>query len=218
LVNLPIFIDLPSLPEKNMEEIAEVRKKYGIGPNEVFFVAASRLTYNKGYDLILEALRLQDQIHRKRMKILIVGQGPEKEKLKRLTNQYGLNGRVGFEDWLEPEAYERVIRAADVFLHPARFDAFGGGTLYAMALAVPVIGSDGAGSVLERVEHGISGLIYKAEDIQALADCMVRMIDQPQERICMGRKARETAEQWSPSRGAIIIKQALGVPLHLPEQ
>jgi glycosyltransferase involved in cell wall biosynthesis len=206
LVNLPIFIDVPPLPDRTAAGILAVRQKYGVGSNDVLFVAASRLVYQKGYDLLIEAMGRIERRYLESCKLLIIGSGPERDKLDTLVARHCLGEYIQFEPWLEPEDYARVLSAADVFVHPARFDAFGGGTLYAMALGVPVIGSDGVGSAIERVKSGKNGLIYPREDVQALTNCMVRLLINSDERRTMGLEARATAEEWPPGRGAQIIK------------
>jgi glycosyltransferase involved in cell wall biosynthesis len=209
LVNLPIFIDLPSIHIKNPSRIALIRNRYQVRPDQVFFVGASRFTYEKGFDLLIEALASLDKRYLQCLRLLIIGTGPEYKSLQALVKRNGLTEEILFENWLEAEDYEQVISASDVFIHPARFDAFGGGTLYAMALGVPVIGSDGAGAVLERVEHEKNGLIYQVHDVQALATCVVRLIDNPEERKSMGIQARATAEKWPPSLGAQIVENSV---------
>jgi glycosyltransferase involved in cell wall biosynthesis len=209
LVNLPIFIDLQPAGSMPPGDAAAIRGRYGVRLDEVLFVAASRLAFNKGYDLLVEAVSRISPGVLERLKVLIVGAGPEKENLHALVRRKRLGERVLFEDWLEPEAYERVLRAADVLVHPARFDAFGGGTLFAMALGVPVIGSEGAGAAKERVEHGVNGLLYPAEDTDALAHAIVRLVNDPAERRRMGGEARATAEKWPPTLGAEIIHNCL---------
>lgn len=209
LVNLPILINLPPIADKTSPESLAERQKYGVKPNDVMFVTASRLIYQKGYDLIIEAVANIDRHHLQSFKLLIVGSGPEWSKLDALVEQYKLGENIQFEQWLAPPDYERVMAAADVFVHPARFDAFGGGTLYAMAMGVPVIASDGAGSAIERVISGENGLIYPREDVRALAHCIVHLLLNRDERRKMGLKARTTAEKWPPSRGAQIVKDAV---------
>ena len=144
--------------------------------------------------------------------MLIVGHGPEKPRLLAIIEQCHLQEKVVMEEWLEPEAYQEVMAAADVFVHPARFDAFGGGTLYAMAMGVPVIGSKGAGTVQERIRPEVNGLVYSPEDVPALTRCIVRMLENREEREALGRAARRTAEEWAPQMGRRIVLDSLGRP------
>src|SRR5437867_4851730 len=207
VVNLPIFIELPE-PMSDADRSA-VRDKYKMPNDNCLAVAASRLDFSKGYDLLLQALRLLDSNVLRRLTVLIVGSGPEAERLRALVQELALDECVKFEAWLDPSSYAQVIGAADVFLHPARFDAFGGGTLYAMASGVAVIGSHGAGSAAERIIHGQNGFLYSPDDLQELAAHVAYVVTHPEERKAMGRQARQTAESWPPKRGAATIRAAL---------
>lgn len=206
ITNLPVFVSVPRRAEADR---GPVRERYGVGPDQRLAVAASRLDYNKGYDLLLEAIAMLDDAHRARLRLVIVGSGPEEEKLRRLASTERLRDCILFQPWLEPAEYAKALSAADFFLHPARFDAFGGGTLYAMAAGVPVIGSDGAGSAVDRIRHGENGLIYPRRDVAALADRIRWMLDHDEERRAMGRSALATAEEWPPERGARILYEAM---------
>ena len=207
VVNLPIFIDLPERSSES--DRTTVREKYRVHGEQCLAVAASRLDFSKGYDLLLHALhRIEPDVLR-RLNVLIVGSGPERAHLSELVRELGLGDCVKFEDWLDPATYARVIGGADFFLHPARFDAFGGGTLYAMACGLPVVGSEGAGSAAERIVHGRNGFIYPPDDVDKLAAHITYMVIHPAERKKMGDEARLTAENWRPERGAAVIHAAL---------
>ena len=78
-----------------------------------------------------------------------------------------------------------------------------------MALGVPVIGSDGAGAVLERVRHKINGLVFKSGDIEELSKSMQFIAFNPTIAKQMGLGARKTAEAWPVERGAKIILDSL---------
>lgn len=209
LVNLPIFIDLPTDAEIGGVARATVRERFRIPEGAVFMVGASRLVREKGYDLLVEALARLPHADRARLRVLIVGSGPEQGALQGMIREAGLSGTAEIVPWMSPEEYAQVVASADVFLHPARFDAFGGGTLFAMAYGVPVIGSVGAGAVRERVEHGVSGYVHPAGDVTALCGHLRELCADGEKRARMGRAARATALRWRPERGAQIVIDAL---------
>jgi glycosyltransferase involved in cell wall biosynthesis len=202
LVNLPIFVDVPPPAAQDGQPI---RDRYGVADGQRLAVAASRLDYAKGYDLLLEALAMLSGAEKAKLRVVIVGSGPEADNLRRMTEEKRLQDVVRFEPWLEPGEYQRVVAAADFFLHAARFDAFGGGTLFAMVAGVPVVGSDGAGSALDRIVDGRNGFLYRRESPADLAEAIRRMLADDAARREMGRNARRTAEEWPPERGARII-------------
>lgn len=200
VTNLPIFVDIPPLSRT----AASVRARYGIAPERRLFVGASRLIRNKGFDLLINAVGRLLPSQRARLAILIAGNGPEEEHLKRLAVSAGPELQIVFESWLSAEDYLRVVGAADVFVHPARFDAFGA-SIFAMALGVPVIGSDAAGAALERIAPGENGLLFPSGDEDALGRCVATLLEDEPLRRSMGKNARQTAESWPPSRGAKIV-------------
>lgn len=209
LINLPIFIDLSRHGGSFSPNRKEMRAKYNILEGEILFVAASRFVYAKGFDLLIRAIALIDEKSRQNLRLLLIGHGPEESALRKLIAELHLQDKIYIESWMEPEQFEATVAAADAFVHPARFDAFGGGTLHAMAAGVPVIGSDGAGTVVERVVHGVNGLIFRKDNVSELAECIAFFLKHPDAIPVMGERARKTAEEWPPERGANILFQAL---------
>lgn len=207
VVNLPICIEPPAMSDS--AAIREIRMKYRLEPQHVFAVAASRLTPNKGYDTLLRAVSLLAPEVRERVRVLIVGDGPEGASLKHLAESLGVSGQVEFVAWMEVKEYERVVAAADFFVHPARFDAWGGGTLYAMGAGVPVIGSMGAGSALERIVSGQNGFLFPIGDAGELASCIERIATDAGFRKKLGQGARITAEEWTPARSSGILEKVI---------
>ena len=200
VTNLPIFIDIPPKPNGS----PAVRERFGIGAGRRLLVAASRLSPEKGFDVLIKAIDLVEPALRGQLSVLIAGSGPEKERLEKLARCYGVGAQFIFVPWVEPDEYLRIVSAADVFVHPALFDAFGA-SIYAMALGVPVIGSDGAGAPLERISHGVNGLIFRRGDAKDLARCIAALLGNDGLREEIGRRARQTAERWPPERGANIL-------------
>ena len=205
LVNLPIFVRLDRQRSDFSNERTRTRSKYNLDNNAMLFVSGSRLIESKGFDVLIEATaKVWGKVSRP-FKVVIVGQGEQELALRQQIAGLGLKDAIVLEQWMEPQEFEALIASSDVYVHPARFDAFGGGTLHAMALGVPVIGSDGAGAVVERVVHRWNGLVFPAGQADGLADCMVNLLNNPDTIAEMGRQARQTAEQWPPERGAQII-------------
>jgi glycosyltransferase involved in cell wall biosynthesis len=209
LINLPVFIEIGKTKSDFADKHDTVRKKYKSDNGEILFVSGSRLTEVKGYCDLIEAASIVKTRSNQPFKVVIVGKGEQEEELKRLITDLGLSESVIMEPWMAPEDFEALIACADVYIHPARFDAFGGGTLHAMALGIPVIGSDGAGVVTERVKHGWNGFIFPAGQSYKIAEYMLLFINNKDSIEPMGHKARKTAEEWPPERGAQIIYNEL---------
>jgi glycosyltransferase involved in cell wall biosynthesis len=169
VVNLPIFIDSDEDVQAHRLLRAQVLANHGMQTTDFVLSAGSRLIFEKGYDLLIKAVaQLEDDI-RRRAKVLIVGSGPCAADLKSQIAALGLEDQVILVNWLAIEDFKTLIACSDVFIHPARIDAYGGTTL-GMALGVPVIGSTGAGAAVDRIEHGLNGFLYEPEDTARLAE------------------------------------------------
>jgi len=209
LVNLPIFIRTDKTKIHFLDGYDALRKRYGVPDGGMLFASGSRLTEIKGYGDLIEAINLVGKEIKKRLRVVIVGKGEQEQELNARISELGLGDVVKMEPWMAPENFERLIACADAYIHPARFDAFGGGTLHAMALGVPVIGSAGAGVVLERVEDRINGLVFPSGNVQQLCACIKWCFENSERLEHMGKAARSTAEKWPPERGAKIVLDQL---------
>ena len=209
MVNLPIFVEVPQDLTAARAGAMAVREKHGVQQGEILLVAGSRLLWEKGYDVLIEALAMLEPRLAQQCRLLLVGSGPEEPRLKALIDDRHLADRCTMLSWLPAAEFMDTIASADVFMHPARFDAWGGGTLHAMALGVPIIASNGAGAANDRVKHGISGLMYQNDDPALLRDCLRQVLEDPGLLKSMGAKARETAERWAPANGAEIVRRMI---------
>jgi glycosyltransferase involved in cell wall biosynthesis len=202
-VNLPFFIDLDAFRPANH---CTVKKQV----YQVTFVSSGRLeNAHKGYDLALAALFKAKQRACAPFRYYIAGVGQDAEILHKQTQRLGLSDQVQFLGWLEPDQLPRFYRQADVLLHPARIDPFPVTVLEGMASGLPIIGSDAAGSVCERVRHGVNGFIHHSGDVDEIAAQIAHFLDHPEDMSQMGRIARETAEEWPVARGVETVKQVV---------
>lgn len=206
LVNLPIFVktneDLPALLSRRNDIYA----RYKLFDDTFIVSAGSRLFHEKGYDLLIQAVSLLDKQVLEKTRVIIVGNGVDLEKLKNLAETLHLGNQIIFESWLDIDDFKALIANSSVFVHPSRFDAYGGTTL-GMALGVPVIGSYQAGAAADRIVHERNGYLYDAEDTKTLAKHITHLFADSDLRKRMGEEARKTALLWPPERGADIILQ-----------
>jgi glycosyltransferase involved in cell wall biosynthesis len=153
---------------------------------------------HKGYDVILRSLaNLRTAQTRFRFEYLIAGSGPDEAAMMKLINRYGLSDNVKILGWVEPDELLELYQAADFFVHPSNFDPFPNAVLEAMACGLPVIGSDLAGSVIDRVFHGVSGFVFRAGDHVDLQKQIIKAFNLPKaERRQMSLACRDIALRW----------------------
>jgi len=148
----------------------------------------------KGGDLLLEAFaRVRRRIPEARL--LVVGPA------QLAVSSPGVEC-LGFLDKDVPEDWQRLMgayTAADVFCLPTRFDSFGIVFLEAMYFGVPCIGSD-VYAVPEIIADGETGFVVRCDDVDMLADRLLRLLANRDLARAMGRAGRERVEtcfSWS---------------------
>ncbi len=167
------------------------------GEDKVFkFLSVGRLVnWHKGYDVAIKAFNIvKNKCPDVTIKYVILGEGPDRPYLEKLINKYDLDNWVKLPGWCSPHEILREMRSSRVFIHPSHFDPFPNVVLEAMAVGLPIIGSNAAGSVLDRVEINVNGYIFDDNDHEMLADKIVYVLNNLQILGSLSISARHTAE------------------------
>lgn len=127
----------------------------------------------------------------RRLRLMIVGEGPLRPRIEAEIAHFGLGERV----WLAGERGDipDVLRAMDVFVLPSRAEGISNTILEAMACGLPVIATDVGGSG-ELVDHGRTGGLAPANNSEALAAFLERYVKDAGLRAKHGLAARERIE------------------------
>ncbi len=135
--------------------------------------------------------------------LVFVGEGPERSLLEALAA--ASRGRISVlppTDQMSP-----LYAAADAFALPSLSEGLSNSLLEAMASGLPVIASAVGGSV-ETIEDGITGLLFARDDEQAAADCVRRVIADPELAATLGANARSACvERYNLTRVATRIEE-----------
>ena len=157
----------------------ELRIRLQIETKKVL-LTTGRLVERKGHDTVL---RLLPQIIEQAGPVtyVIVGTGPQEEKLKTLVKTLGISEYVRFAGGLSEDELVAAYHLADIFVMPTRDiksdpgEGFGIVYLEANASGTPVVATD-CGGVADAVADGVSGILCPAGDDQAVADALVKLL------------------------------------------
>ena len=145
-----------------------VRTRLGI-PHDAFVAGfAGRLVPEKGVDLLLEAMAA---IADDRAFLLIIGHGPERERLQAQATRVGIGARVRFAGAVDSLDMSRWLNALDAMVLPSRTtrgwsEQFGRVLTESMSCGVPVVGSR-TGAIMQVM--GSAGLSFAENDVASLA-------------------------------------------------
>ncbi|MES2154490.1 MAG: glycosyltransferase family 4 protein [bacterium] len=124
-----------------LDEIKRIEGRPATSLPHPFAVAVGRLVALKGFDVLIDAWRDVPEP----FDLVLVGRGPMLEAWKKRAQRLGIAHRVKFPGWVSEEEKVRLLKAADVYVHPARFESFPFSLLEAMAAGAPLVCSDVGG-------------------------------------------------------------------------
>ena len=134
---------------------------------------AARLAPEKGHPFLIHALKiLRDNGHE--IELRLGGDGPSRTQLVELTQQLGLSDRVHFLGHLSEDDIIGHLQASDLFVLPSFVEGIPVAAMEAMAIGVPVISTNIAGTS-ELIEDGRTGVLVRPSDAQALVNAIIRM-------------------------------------------
>ena len=160
-------------------------------------IAMGRLVPQKGFDMLLEAFSRVASKHPE-WSLNVLGKGPLKAQLEAQAESLGLKTRVNFAGAVSDPF--PVLRDADLFVFPSRFEGFGNALAEAMACGLPVISFDCQAGPSDMILDGVNGVLVPPEDVSAFADAMDDLMSRPAERVRLGGRASEVLERFSLDR------------------
>jgi glycosyltransferase involved in cell wall biosynthesis len=172
---------------------SSIRRELGIPIDAPLIGTVSRLFGYKGHRDVLRAMvRVREAVPEVRW--LVVGSdavevhgGSFTAELKVLAHELGVADRILFAG--ERSDIPQIMAAFDVFTLPSPLEPFGLVFAEAMAMERPVV-AIGDGGTVEVVEHGRSGLLVPARDIDGLAESLITLLKDPGLRARMGASGR----------------------------
>jgi glycosyltransferase involved in cell wall biosynthesis len=190
-----------------------IRRELGIGPSEPLVVQIGRLAKSKRNDLLLEAVaRLSARMP---VRVLLVGEGGEREALLEKARALGISSRVIFAGYREDA--HRVMAAADVLALTSNKEGLPIVILEAMALGCPIVSTD-VGAVPTVLRRDETAWIVPIDDLDALTGALGEALGNPAlararaeqaradyrvhfDRDVMGRRYLELYERIRSARG-----------------
>ncbi|MCA1662420.1 MAG: glycosyltransferase [Novosphingobium sp.] len=162
-------------------------------PNKRFVLAAGRLEYQKGFDLLLRAFAASGVAATH--DLVILGQGSLAAELETLAAELGIASRVhwpGFQ--ANPFAW---MAACELFVLPSRWEGFGNVLAEAMAAGAPVLAADCDYGPGEIVTHGESGWLVAPDSAEALTAGLRRLLGDAALRDRLAAGARRESERFA---------------------
>lgn len=197
------------------ESIIDLRKKFNISPNEFVILTVSRFYPRKGFDTILNSIKLIiDENLNLPIQYIIIGSGEDENRIKKLISDLNIKSNVKLLGSVDEKVKNQYYKLSDVFIlvpEVKRNSIEGFGIVYIEAnfFKLPVIGAR-SGGVRTAIEDGKSGFLIEPKDIKSLKDKIVLLYRNKQLRKDLGQFGHERVkESFNWTKNTLIYQNVL---------
>jgi GalNAc-alpha-(1->4)-GalNAc-alpha-(1->3)-diNAcBac-PP-undecaprenol alpha-1,4-N-acetyl-D-galactosaminyltransferase len=194
---IPNPVSLTSEAEHDLS----TRRSYGA--NTV--LAMGRLSYEKGFDLLLDAFAQVADRHPE-WSLKVIGDGPLRPQLIAQCDRLKLAHRVSLPGSVSDPF--PTLRSADLFVLPSRFEGFPNALCEAMSVGLPAISCDCPSGPAEIIRNGIDGMLVRPQDVGALASALDLLMTDSTLRKRLGMHAPEVLERFSLPKILLMWEEA----------
>jgi 1,2-diacylglycerol 3-alpha-glucosyltransferase len=169
------------------------RSLFGFSKDNVISTYVGRLSPEKNLSLLIRAFYGAAMTY-EHVRLLIVGDGPERENLEAQVKHMNIESKVHFTGMVEYKDIPAYLAACDIFVTPSVAETFGLSTIEGMAAGLPVLGVDAPGSK-DIIEDGITGLTTP-DDVAVFTAKLILLSTDHELRKKMGKQALLASKKY----------------------
>jgi glycosyltransferase involved in cell wall biosynthesis len=148
-----------------------LKKSFNIPSESQVGVAIGRLEWVKGFDVLISAMKIitakVPNFH-----CLIVGDGPQRQKLEEMSSEYGVDNHIIFAGFQPLSNVYNLLKSSDMMIMPSRSEGTPMALLEAASFSSAIIASN-VGGIPDVVSDGSEAVLVPPEDAKSLADGIV---------------------------------------------
>ena len=183
----------------NARKEMDVRQKwheFGINGEDFVIGNVGRLVLSKGHNFLFQAIKIIIEIRKKQpVKLLIIGDGKDKEKLRKYAKELNLEKNVIFTGYRED--VEKLMAIMDIFVLSSLREGLPRVLVQAAAVGLPSIAFNIDG-IPEIIKDNYNGFLVNPRDIEQLTNRIIKYMDNKELILLHGQKGREFVQgKWS---------------------
>ncbi len=198
---IPNMVDVEYVQKKSSEPVNE--KFFGKKDNVPVITTMGRLSEQKGFEYLLQALKKVN--NRYRAKLAVFGEGKLRSKLEGMVKTLNLENDVWFAG-LKENPYKYIAKS-DIFVLSSLWEGFPNALIEAMACGTAVISTNCSSGPSEIITPGLDGLLVPVKDVEEMAGAMARLVNNRALRVSITENAAETVKKYSPENIISRYKQ-----------
>ena len=166
-------IKIIPLPYQQVAFDEVTRESLGMNETDTYLISVGRLVRRKGYDYLIKAL---SRINRTDVRLIILGEGPEKEHLEKIIQDKKLADRVMLPGFVTESKKFQYLSCSDVYVLSSVHEGFGIVLQEAMQVGLPIVSTNYGGQV-DIDKEDVNGLLVEHCSADALAEGITRLIE-----------------------------------------
>lgn len=181
------------------------RQELGFSAEDVVLIYVGRLGPEKNLQFLLRSFAGVVQAY-DHARLLLIGDGPERETLQELVTHINICDCVKFTGMMPYEKIPAYLQMADAFVTASVSEVHPLTVVEAMAAGLPVLGIRSPG-IGDTIRDGESGYLVAQEDMASFTAKMVRLVREDDYRRQMGETARLAAAEYDIERTTVIMEE-----------
>lgn len=174
------------------EQGFNIKKRVGVIHKKTL-IHIGRFYLEKNHSLLIDSFKLVKRYY-ENVVLLLVGDGELRTSIKKKVYESGLEGSIRFLGVRDD--VPDLLAAADCFVLSSDWEGFGLVVVEAMAAGKPVVAT-AVGSVPELVQDGVTGFLVPSHDPDALAEAIIKLLNDDELMKSMGKNAEKAAQKFN---------------------
>jgi len=151
--------------------VKAARKDLNLSKDNFYVITVGRLIKRKSLQTLIQAI---GNIKNKKVKLLIIGDGPEKEYLDTVVKEFHADERVAFLGFLDDNDKYRYLKCADLFALTSLHEGFGIVFMEAMHIGLPIVCTNHGGQV-DFLKQRENALLFDVGDVRKCSDAILEL-------------------------------------------
>lgn len=197
------------IPDKNALLANQPETNFDFGQlKRPSFLFVGQAVKRKGLSVLLEACQLIKQLGYEDFRLIIVGDGAQRQEYETWAHQHGLTDQVNWIGWVNYGGLGFYYQYVDALIFPTFEDIWGMVVLEAMLFGKPILCSSEAGAK-EMVKPGYNGFIFNPHSPEEIAQAMISIIENPDLALAMGRNSQEMIDSHTTEAAAEHFRKVI---------
>ncbi|HDY75951.1 MAG TPA: glycosyltransferase [Candidatus Marinimicrobia bacterium] len=191
---IPTGINFGNYKQWSHQDVQTLRHQF-VAPNERLLISVSRMVKEKNIDFLIDGLVKVKNRTQTPFKCLLIGDGPEKERLTIKVAQLGMSNRIIFTGEMQPDKVSRYYLSADLFVFASTSETQGMVLLEAMAGGCPVVAVQSSG-IYDVIQDNYNGFKVP-ESTVSWAEAVANLLEDDQRLSVLSQNSLKFAQNYS---------------------